>query len=220
MVGLAFVNLLLGMEAVNAYRVKPSSTNANATTELADSMLTVLSNRTKTEAKRGGIGGSGHPDCPCLKASQTDLFGGTFPEKIYTKKVDGKPHNFLPDCDGTDKEWLFPANLGLDSCTTMAGQAPFCGDGTDASPKTWTVPWMCETPWCVVDAENCRADGYITGNLFPGLSFSYLTCANDESQVEELTRITKMLRKDHRAYHCAGGKVDAKTQADAETIGN
>lgn len=181
-----------------------------------------------TQHNRGGAAApAGHPDCPCLELSQTDMMeGGTFPERIYQKTINGEPHNFLPDCTDASREWYFPANLGIGGCTTFDGYAPFCGEGTAESPKKWTEPWMCQAKFCIVDPENCKSDWYIPGNLFPGMAFSYLTCDDKASatMTAGLEAATAILKKDHRAYHCAGGDVDDGLEDDAkevqDTLGN
>lgn len=190
----------------------------------ANSMLQGL-----TMLHSGSLGDSqgprdmGHADCPCLTLDQTDVVpGGTFPEKVYQKKLpNGTTVNWLPGCDpGSDEEWYFPMNIGVGGCTSFAGLAPFCGAGTEESPKTWDQPWMCAAKFCMVDADRCTpSTSFIPGNLFPGLSFSYLTCDNTGiASEEQLTMATKLLRNDHRAYHCANGQVDDGLENDAKKV--
>ena len=99
----------------------------------------------------------GDPECPCLEESQLDTNDGTFPEKIYEKIENGKAVKTLPECDGsTTKEWSFPKNLGIGSCTSMEKLAPFCGTGDKDSPRRWKTDWMCKQQFCHVDPSKCK----------------------------------------------------------------
>jgi len=164
----------------------------------------------------------GDLSCPCLTKAQLDITkGGTFPEKIYEKKVDGMVVKTLKECDDHSKdiEWIFPEFLGIDECQNMESLAPFCGKGGE--PRRWKSGWMCAQQFCHVDPDHCPKDWLIPGNLFPGLAFSYQTCLSPSASKEEkerVTKITKLLKEDHRAYHCAAAAVDEQLQNDAEKV--
>lgn len=167
------------------------------------------------------ISSSGHSKCPCLEPSQLDTQGGYFPEKVYEKQVEGEWVKSLTDCDDPAKEWLFPSHLGIGTCASMTNLPPFCGTGAAESPKRWTDDWMCQQQFCHVDPNNCPAEWVLNGNLFPGLAFSYRTCApSDASQVDlkRIEELTALLKNDHRAYHCVAPAVDERLQKDADEV--
>jgi len=163
---------------------------------------------------------AGNTMCPCLTAEQLDSSkGGYFPEKIYEEKVNGKKVKFLPECNDPSKEWKFPKDLGIGKCDNMDTLPPFCGSGTQTSPKRWTSDWMCQAKFCHVDPDNCPDDWVISGNLFPGLAFSYRTCLPDDASDAQKSRAmheTGILRKYHRAYHCAADETDPNLQKAAD----
>ena len=161
---------------------------------------------------------TGALSCPCLEELRLDTHkGGTFPEKIYEKIVNRKAVKTLPECDGSSKEWYFPPNLGIGSCTSMDKLPPFCGTGDRDSPKRWKTDWMCKQRFCHVDPDKCPPEWVISGNLFPGLPFSYMTCASKE-EMPRAEKMTKILQEDHRAYHCAAEEVDPQLQNDADGV--
>jgi len=168
---------------------------------------------------------TGDSSCPCLMESDTDLGGGFFPMAVWTRNVAGKMYNTLPDCDdpnNTTADWLMPYELGLNHCGPhFQGVAPFCGDGTASSPRTWTDDWMCNMQFCLVDPSNCEYSWAIPGSLFPGMSFSYLTCTTDDTPADQLQQIqaaTTALQHDPLPHHCAGGYVGDAMQTDADDI--
>jgi len=163
---------------------------------------------------------AGNTMCPCLTAEQLDSSkGGYFPEKIYEEKVNGKKVKFLPECNDPSKEWKFPKDLGIGKCDNMDTLPPFCGSGTQTSPKRWTSDWMCQAKFCHVDPDNCPDDWVISGNLFPGLAFSYRTCLPDDASDAQKSRAmheTGILWKYPRAYHCAAEETDPNLQKAAD----
>lgn len=165
---------------------------------------------------------AGHEKCPCLTAEDLDDKGGYFPEKIYEKEKEGKWYKVLPECNDPSTEWFFPKDLGIGKCDSMDKLAPFCGSGGPDSPKRWKTDWMCQQKFCHVDPDKCPHDWVVSGNLFPGLAFSYRTCLPDDASDAEKERtasITGVLQQDHRAYHCAAEIVDDDLQSDADKIG-
>jgi len=184
------------------------------------SMLQRAQNLEKTPARFS----AGDVSCPCLNKTQLDITkGGTFPEKIYEKIVDGKVVKTLPECDDRSKykEWIFPEFLGISECQNMESLAPFCGVGDQTSPRRWKTSWMCAQTFCHVDPDHCPPEWVIPGNLFPGLAFSYQTCLShnvSKAEKKRVTEITKVLQDDERAYHCTAAAVDEELQRDAEKV--